>query len=1357
MAHVFISYAFEDRQTAEEVLRWLRVSGNTAFLAHDLEVGLRVGEAWRERLYAEIRRADALVCLVTPAFVSSPWCAAELGIAGAYGVRILPVRAAKNASHRLISSGTQWADLDADPVKARSHLVEALRGLTPGGAARWSPGRSPYPGLRAFDAGYERVFFGRGAETRELAERLRAAAETGRGILLAVIGPSGCGKSSLMHAGLVPTLASDSAWRVLPSLAAGADPRTSLARVLAAEGQEHGLPWTFDTVAESLDAGTGLDGLVDELLAATVPARRLLVLVDQAEEVLLQRPGVELERFAAVLGSAMSSGQLHVVITLRSEYLDQLSSLASSVGVPVATSLLGPLSTEQLPLVVTEPARVAGMSISDGLVARIVEDTGSGDALPLLAFVLERLADGVGQGQTLSADRYELLGGVRGALSRQADRALSAARAASGRSAEQVLTNLLRMASVDVGGRFTRRSVDLADFSSTARVELDQFVHERLVTVSADDGPPRAKITHAKILTDWPPLATALTEAAARVKMQASVEDAATEWVENDESASFLWNLDRASTAARSVRTADLSAAGRQFLEAGVRRGKWRRRRTQASLVALASLIILGSTGLVLWRSAADRESAIRKARLAAIADGLLARADTTKTTDPRAALRLEVAADKISPSQRTRSELLSGLAGVPLLHSSLVGHAGRLRSLALSDDLHTLATSSDGGSAFLWDISDPDDPRQVAGPLDNHTGGVSEVAFGNDSGTLVAGGQDGTITMWGISDPLHPRVLGQPLFIGDENDPFRSLTSMVISIAVSDDGTRLAADSLDGTVAFLDIGDPAHIREVGKISPEESGGPSSIAFRQSHLVMVGAKGQISLWDVHDLVHPRRVADALPGQEGGSSTIAMSSDGSVLATGGADGAAVLWDIGDLAHPRRLGDSFVGQVGAPNVLAFSSDGSVLAMGGADGAAVLWDIGDLAHPRRLGDSFVGQVGALNVLAFSPDGTRLVSGGDDGSAILWDVHDPRRRAGPIASSTKKIYSVAYNAGDTVLASGGGDGMVVLLDVTDRAHPRRLSSFSMGQPGAVTTVAFDGSRPILATGGIDGSIAFWDVSDPAHPRRMSDVVMANNPQAVLEAALPAAVLSMTFNDSGTLLAAGGDDGVVHLWDMREPRHPRLLVGSHVQESDFVNALVFSSDGKLLITGSADGSTTLWSLEDPERAARVGGADLDPKVWVSSLALDDTRHILAVGTIDGDVVLWDIGDPRRPRQIGDLIIGGDGQASAIAFDPATDVLAVGSSGGTVAFWDVTDPVAPNRLGGPLELGGSGVETLQFDRSGDTLATGGENGDVSLWNTGDVRLSNTDAVALACRKAGRGLTETEWRHFISDLSYQRTC
>jgi hypothetical protein len=59
----------------------------------------------------------------------------------------------------------------------------------------------------------------------------------------------------------------------------------------------------------------------------------------------------------------------------------------------------------------------AVIGVDDAVVARMVADTCDAEALPLLAFALERLAAGVGRGGWLTSERSEQIGGVAGRAS----------------------------------------------------------------------------------------------------------------------------------------------------------------------------------------------------------------------------------------------------------------------------------------------------------------------------------------------------------------------------------------------------------------------------------------------------------------------------------------------------------------------------------------------------------------------------------------------------------------------------------------------------------------------------------------------------------------------------------------------------------------------------------------------------------------------------------------------------------------------------------------------------------------------------------------------------------------------------
>ena len=198
---------------------------------------------------------------------------------------------------------------------------------------------------------------------------------------------------------------------------------------------------------------------------------------------------------------------------------------------------LRPLRREALRAVIEGPARLAGIEVDEDLVARLVADTDSGEALPLLAYTLAQLADGVGRGGRLLASRYEQLGGVQGALARQADAALADATTASGRGRDQVVKELLRLVTVDEQGRPTRWRVRRDELPEPVAAELDAFVARRLLTTDLDNDHVVVGVAHEAFLSAWPPLAEAITAASTALRARRLVEQAAADWAEHEQRA----------------------------------------------------------------------------------------------------------------------------------------------------------------------------------------------------------------------------------------------------------------------------------------------------------------------------------------------------------------------------------------------------------------------------------------------------------------------------------------------------------------------------------------------------------------------------------------------------------------------------------------------------------------------------------------------------------------------------------------------------------------------------------------------------------------------------------------------------
>ena len=231
----------------------------------------------------------------------------------------------------------------------------------------------------------------------------------------------------------------------------------NLVRAIASLVRERHIDFDVASLRMNLQH-SGLKAVATDLLVAAQADGqcKLLIVIDQFEELLTQTEPRERAEFVETIEPTLG-GPVQALATMRPEFLDPASKDADLSKLPPRIQPLRPLAADALREVIEEPAGVAGLSFEDDLVTRLVTATGSGDALPLLAFTLEQLADGVRRGGQLTHQRYDEIGGVQGALQRQAEAALEEACDTAGVTRAQVISALLDLVTIDEEGRWTKR------------------------------------------------------------------------------------------------------------------------------------------------------------------------------------------------------------------------------------------------------------------------------------------------------------------------------------------------------------------------------------------------------------------------------------------------------------------------------------------------------------------------------------------------------------------------------------------------------------------------------------------------------------------------------------------------------------------------------------------------------------------------------------------------------------------------------------------------------------------------------------------------------------------------------------
>lgn len=1291
-----------------------------------------------------------------PAGVSAVTTRAEFGslltdLRRACGFSLRDLAAAVGSSASTLSG---WCRAENLPFPAQDELFCALLrelGVTDtapwmdalvrvrgqGSARNTTP--APYRGLRSFTAVDAHWFHGRGELLERAVSRFHVVLDDDRLRLLVLVGASGSGKTSLLHAGLCPRLA-DQGITCL-TLSPGAAPTARLAELLA-----HHLGEDTAQVADRVAHAPAewLAGLRPDVNAdGAGPGHvQLAVIVDQFEELFTAcADESERRRFLSVLEEiAAPGGRCAVIVGLRIDfYADVVASGHMLPALQDAQILVGPMDNQQLTHAIVEPARRAGWSVDDDLVALLLRDfvpSGSlggrhdAGALPLLSHALLETWNRARRGRLTVAD-YHAAGGIHGAVEQSAEHVF--AQLSDG---ERALVRQIFLRLVHVGGEgvATRRQAPYAELeglsvegsgdpptggpggrSATATL-LDRFVAARLLTAHEHT----VEITHESLLAAWPRLRGWVSDDRDDLELHRRIAEATRMWMDSGRDPSTLARGTRLEEMDKLLRsgspTLQLSHAERDYVasstaaaaaaDAAARRRTVRLR--ALVVVATVSALLASTLAVVATRSGADAVAA----RDEALSRQIALTAERLRASDPTLAAQLAVAGYRVSPTSEARSALLDS-AVVPTPARALGGTG----STALAVSGHGLAafSNSTDGTVQLLSLSE----HSRAGMLGPDEPGteIYALAFTPDDQVLAVGDTTPGVGLWDVSDPGDPQELAAGL---------QGPTGAIQALAISPDGAELAAVGAGDGVYRWDISDPTDPVALPLVPVETTSWSVAYSPDGAHLVVGDDVGAVHVWDLHG--EPSRAATAAVSDRQ-VTAVAVSPDGGTFAAGSRSGLLAVWDLSDPAAPALLdvaGTEFESWV---NTVTFSPDGRYLVAGSSDLDVRVWDTSTWTHSQTLR-----HPAAVTGVAFPDDGQVLATTATDGSLRVWD-----RGALQRLEQSSGVWNMDFSPdGDRVVAFTGAE--TGLWDVADRTAPQPL-----GDPVAAPQLAFSGAGDLspdgklAAHGTLTGEVVLLDVSNPDDPTLVGQPF--GEPTGLVEA--------VAFDSDGTLLATGGADSAVRMWDITTAHRPRLAAVVD-NPTELILNLAWHPRKAWVAVASADALTYLVDATDPDRATVLATLDgFDSEVYAAVFHPDG--DVLAAAGSDGTVILWDVGDPAAPHRVGDPLTGPVSRIFSLSFHPRGEALAAAVGDGTTWVWDTGDLAHPTRHAvlGPAD---GQAYAVAFSPQGDLLVGSGADTRLRLWPTDAQAL-----VARICADAGDPITGEEWATYVPGRTFEPPC
>ena len=1055
-------------------------------------------------------------------------------------------------------------------------------------------GICPYMGLEAFNEDSAEYFYGREALVQKLLNQVNHESS------IAVVGASGSGKSSVVRAGLMAQLrqgkqipGSDRWW--MGCFRPGSQPIKALASLLSDGGSRE------TRAKEKLQIEgllyQGVDGFVCWLRTRSEPV--VLLVIDQFEELFTLAAENERQQFIELILGALryASDRFKLICTIRADFVASCLEIPELANILQKNSILVPPSLTKADYrnAIIKPAEQVGLTVEPGLVEVLLQDLdrSAGD-LPLLQFALQKLWEKRDNGK-LTLKAYQKLGGIKGALERQAQKVYDKLDRESQECARWIFLNLTQLGegTEDTRRRITKSELVVAKYpeplvNRTLRILTDA----KLLVINLDDGtslgqsrssvnPPEndelfieamrqkatVEVVHEILIRHWSSLRWWLEENRARLRSQRQIETAALLWQQKDRQDDFLLRGVRLAEAEEIYikYTDELSDTAKEFVASCIdarlaqqREAKQRLRKAQLTAVTLGILGVAATAfGVSAYRQKLiaqleniDNLNAVAEAQL--LSDRQL----ESLTTSIKAGRQFEqisswnktlVGEDNWQQTKaKTSATLQQSIYGTQELNR-LEGHTERVTAVEVSDNGEVTIGASDDRTIKVWNkkgnlVGTLTGEEAQVNPISwnqtkiNHPGLKTDKISTYNSDRSIAIQDETIVELRTKSDNQLINTYPHQAIV---NSVSTSLDDKLLATATADG--KINIWSQDGILQQTLTGHTGEVLDL-KFIPDISQGDSY------KLISTGVDKTVRIWQVFD----RYSSDS----EGIYSIATSPADPDSFATADWEGKINFWRH-NTDNTQKLVNTVSAHDDAITQLKYSPDGKTIATASWDKTVKLWD----TATDRLIATLTGHRDGVNSIAFSADSQILLSGSEDKTIKVWDIQDKPKLVNTLEGHTDSVKTVTVSPNGNLIASAGYDNTIKIWSSTGE-----LLQTIAAHKLAISSLEFNTNGNILASGSWDNTVKLWSIQDEGRDSKLLHTLTGHQD----------GVTTISFNSDGTLLASGSGDRNVKLWNAKTAELIKTLRGHTTQ----INSLAFSIDGRSLVSAEEQQGLFWWNLD---------------------------------------------------------------------------------------------------------------------------------------------------------------------------------
>jgi WD40 repeat protein len=402
-------------------------------------------------------------------------------------------------------------------------------------------------------------------------------------------------------------------------------------------------------------------------------------------------------------------------------------------------------------------------------------------------------------------------------------------------------------------------------------------------------------------------------------------------------------------------------------------------------------------------------------------------------------------------------------------------------------------------------------------------------------------------------------------------------------------------------------------------------------------------------------------------------------------------------------------------------AITADGRLAITGDWNGMVRIWSITGgtgvltLTHP------------ATRDARYSPDGKYLVTTGETDFAQLWQL--------PAGKPTFRFHHkpfvehASFSPDGKIVVTAGWDGMAHLWNT---ATGERLAT--LRHDGRIVDAKFSPDGHMVITAGFeDGSAGVWEVPSG---RELFRLRHEGSTEKLGRFYRQGGVRSIAFNDTGRILATGGHDGTVRLWNLQDGQELRRF-----KESGYVLRALFTRGDRYLVV-DAEKDVSIWLLSSGQRIATIDKEAANDKFMSVLGASPDGRLLLTSSEKEKSVQVRAVPDLTI---VATLLHEDDVFSGMFSKDGST--LLTASRDKTARVWDTFKWQETTRVSAT-----DFMYTASYSPDEKFFVTASGDGQVGVWPAALEALIDT-----ACQRVRHNLTQEQARQYLGVEEPPLTC